>query len=66
MGLNRLVRSAHALRTVQDYVKLPGYYASSPVEPTRTARVCRDEQDLWHDVLGYQQPERPEFSAELA
>jgi len=50
MGLNRLVRSAHALRTVQDYAKLPGSYASSPVEPMRTAQMYRDGQDIY-DVL---------------
>ncbi|MGD1994900.1 MAG: hypothetical protein PVI59_17030, partial [Anaerolineae bacterium] len=59
MSLNTLVRGAHALRTVQDYVKLPGYYASAEAEPTPALREYRSEKDFWYETLGHREDIEP-------
>jgi hypothetical protein len=59
MGLNTLVRGAHALRTAQDYVKLPGYYADTEAAPTSTVREYQNEKDFWYEALGYRKDAEP-------
>jgi hypothetical protein len=62
-----LLQAVTAVRTAQDYVKLPGYRALAAPTPSATAivREYRDEKDFWADVLGYSDPARRPRAGEL-
>jgi len=53
-----LLHAVTAVRTAQDYVKLPGYrdLIAPAAAPAAEAREYRDEKDFWSDVLGYGDP----------
>ncbi len=53
MSLDTLMRGVTAVRTAQDYVKLPGYRNLSAWQPSRLVQEYRDEKAFWFDVLGY-------------
>jgi hypothetical protein len=52
-----LLQAVTAVRTAQDYVKLPGYRGLAAPAPAATAaREYSDEKEFWADVLGYGDP----------
>src|SRR5688500_9404437 len=53
MSAETLMRAVTAVRTVQDYVKLPGYNLLPQPKPTGEVRDYYNDQPFWHDVLGY-------------
>jgi len=57
MPADTLLRAVTAVRTAQDYVKLPGYNhlipAGAEVAPAAAPREYQDNWQFWQDVLGY-------------
>ncbi len=54
MSTDTLLRAVTAVRTAQDYVKLPGYHHVVPqAAPTNKPREYQDNWQFWQDVLGY-------------
>jgi hypothetical protein len=51
MSVDSLMLGANAVRTVHDYVKLPGYYKVPELDGTGKTREYVDEGDLWRDAI---------------
>jgi hypothetical protein len=53
MSSENLLQAITAVRTAQDYIKLPGYKGLPWSPPTSVVREYSNEKDFWFEVLVY-------------